>query len=273
MTSLPQPEVTGTFEKITGAEPWTELYQALHNKMLLKAVVTGLAENPLKPAEKCLEIMFGNIRGIIPENETGLRDNNIKTLRTLLGRETCFKVAHIYRGQDLVVLSRRKAVEEIAPKTWTNLELGQVVEGTVMAVVPNMGAIVDIGMVDAFLPIKELGWGWVKNARDVVKINEKISVKVIRLDKENKVVHVSLKEVMPDPWLNVVPNRFKEKGQYVGRVCVILENGVLVEMMGGVNLKAMGKTEGVEIGAEVVVHVDNIDVENRKMWGKIIHVI
>ena len=89
------------------------------------------------------------------------------------------------REKNLVV-SRRELLEqeraEQREKTWATLEEGQVREGVVRSV-KDFGAFVDLGGVDGLLPIGEMSWSRVAKVDDLVKIGDKVKVKVLKIDR------------------------------------------------------------------------------------------
>lgn len=60
----------------------------------------------------------------------------------------------------------------------------------------NFGAFVDLGIKEyRLIHISELSDKYIKSPHDVVKINQKVNVKVINIGKERKRISLSLKEV------------------------------------------------------------------------------
>lgn len=77
-------------------------------------------------------------------------------------------------------------------------EVGELVVATIKEV-KRFGAYLeldDFGII-AYLPISEVSSKWVRNIFDVLKVGEKIVVKVLRVDYRNNTVDVSLKDVSP----------------------------------------------------------------------------
>ena len=74
---------------------------------------------------------------------------------------------------------RKKLVAEI----WKNLNVDDVVEGTVMRFT-DYGAFVDIGGIDGLLHISEISWGKLKHPQEVLSIGQKINVKVLSMNEE-----------------------------------------------------------------------------------------
>ena len=74
-----------------------------------------------------------------------------------------------------------RSAPSCARRTWTTLEEGQVREGVVRSV-KDFGAFVDIGGVDGLLPIGEMSWSRVNKADDLVRIGDKVTVKVLKID-------------------------------------------------------------------------------------------
>ena len=88
-----------------------------------------------------------------------------------------------------LVISRRELLEqeraEQREKTWATLEEGQVREGVVRSV-KDFGAFVDLGGVDGLLPIGEMSWSRVAKVDEVVKIGDKVNVKVLKIDRTSQ---------------------------------------------------------------------------------------
>ncbi|MEM4160560.1 MAG: translation initiation factor IF-2 subunit alpha [Thermoplasmata archaeon] len=81
--------------------------------------------------------------------------------------------------------------EEIFP------EDGELVVATVVKV-ENHGAYValdEYGGLQGYIPVQEVSTGWVKFIRDFVREEQKVVAKVIRVDREKKMIDLSLKYV------------------------------------------------------------------------------
>ncbi|WP_436756535.1 hypothetical protein, partial [Streptomyces sp. URMC 124] len=60
--------------------------------------------------------------------------------------------------------------------------------------------MLDIGGITTELPVQEYGYGWVDDLRVEVSAGDHLKVKVVELDKENKIVKVSKKATEKSPW-------------------------------------------------------------------------
>lgn len=89
----------------------------------------------------------------------------------------------------------RISLTMIAPGTRTirDLEVGELVTGTVQRLT-NYGAFVDIGLErDAMLHVKEMGDGYVAKPEDVVKVGEEIEARISGVDARRGRIDLSLK--------------------------------------------------------------------------------
>ncbi|MCL4378786.1 MAG: RNA-binding transcriptional accessory protein [Actinobacteria bacterium] len=76
-----------------------------------------------------------------------------------------------------------------------DLRVGMVLNGLINNIT-NFGAFVDIGIKDyGLIHISELSHKFIKSPHEIVKINQKVSVKVIGIDKDRKRISLSLKDV------------------------------------------------------------------------------
>ena len=75
------------------------------------------------------------------------------------------------------------------------LKVGAIVEGTVKTIT-NFGAFIDLGEgVTGLVHISEIADGYVKSVNDYLEENQKVEVKVIAVDEENKKITLSMKKV------------------------------------------------------------------------------
>lgn len=96
------------------------------------------------------------------------------------------------------------------------VEPGEVFEGTVVTTV-DFGAFVEIlpGR-EGLVHISHLSWEHVKKTEDVVKVGDKLQVKVIEVDDEGK-IRLSRKELLPKPANYVAPEPRERGGDRGGR--------------------------------------------------------
>lgn len=94
------------------------------------------------------------------------------------------------------------SLKQLLPDPWESFphSVGDIVEGEVSALV-DYGAFLNIASVTGILHRSELSWTKMEvPLREMLSIGDKIKVMIISLDKENKKMALSLREVEGDPW-------------------------------------------------------------------------
>ncbi|HHD78933.1 MAG TPA: S1 RNA-binding domain-containing protein, partial [Epsilonproteobacteria bacterium] len=96
------------------------------------------------------------------------------------------------------------SIKDANPDPWADIDAIIGVGDTVTATVSNIepyGVFVDLGEdLEAFLHVSEISWDKnVKHPKDYLENNTDINVEVIEVDKENRRLRVSLKNLLPKP--------------------------------------------------------------------------
>lgn len=267
---------------------WEEVYRSRQTKAILKWPVVGVSEFSIGSGEDkektlCLVIGKGNIRGLIPIQETGIK---IEEDKPLVNRARLYK----FIGQDIsaiangkidvegewFIASRKLALEREAARTWPNLKEGMVVTVAARRIYEN-SVIVEHGGVEMYLPVYEISHGWVDEILDVIQPGDVFDVKIVRLDPEEGRVIVSLKALIPNPWPGAA-KRYLKGGAYQGVVTGVVRYGVFVNFEPGVNALCNHlKTDRfkVEKGDVVAVMVKEVklDGEEGRIRGSVVRVI
>ncbi len=135
-----------------------------------------------------------------------------------------------------IVVSRRKWLEkDIRDKQHSFFEtkkVGDIVEGIVKTFTA-FGAFVDLGGFDGLLHINDMSWGHASKPKDYVKKDEKISLKIINIDVENRRINLSLKHMKENPWSNFT-EKYKKNDIVDGVVSKITNFGAFIEIEEGI---------------------------------------
>ena len=117
------------------------------------------------------------------------------------------------------------------------LRPGQIVTGTV-ASIPKFGVFVNLDGEPAgyrgagFIQLPELSWRYVDHMTDVVAVGQRLTLKVIYVDREFQLqALVSLKEMQEDPFISVA-DRVGEVA--TGPIEKITSRGAFVDIAGGI---------------------------------------
>ncbi|NTV62530.1 MAG: 30S ribosomal protein S1 [Oscillochloris sp.] len=112
-----------------------------------------------------------------------------------IGEQFSFKILEIDPEGTRISLSLRRAMRT---QRMQGLESGQILEGTVSGLAP-FGAFVDIGVGrDGLVHISALSSSRVGKVEDVVKVNDKVTVKVLEVDQQSKRISLTMRLDEPD---------------------------------------------------------------------------
>jgi small subunit ribosomal protein S1 len=186
------------------------------------------------------------LRGFLPASLVDLR--RVRDLDPFIGEEIEAKVIELDRNRNNVVLSRRAYLEEEQAEQrqafLDDLAEGEVREGVVSSVV-NFGAFVDLGGMDGLVHVSELSWQHVNHPSEVVKVGDKVTIKVLEVDLDRERISLSIRQTLKDPW--EVFSAENEVGSVVeGKVIKTVPFGAFVSVADGV--------EGLVHVSEIAVH-------------------
>jgi (E)-4-hydroxy-3-methyl-but-2-enyl pyrophosphate reductase len=220
-------------------------------------------------------IVYLGLRAFMPASQVGLRYE--ADLSHYVGQTLKAKIIELEPARRRVILSHRAVLEEERETKrealWAELEEGQIRSGTVTKLT-DFGAFVDLGGAEGLVHISEMAWSRVRHPSEVVDEGEEVDVKVLRLDPDRNRISLGLKQVKPDPWLEIRHN-FPVGTVHEGLVTNILDFGAFVKLMDGVEglvhisqlaPRHVGHpTEIVEIGQLVKVKVLDINEDERRI--------
>ena len=187
------------------------------------------------------------------------------------------KVSRVDQRRNRAVFSHKMFLneekEKLVAEIWENLNVDDVVEGTVMRFT-DYGAFVDIGGIDGLLHISEISWGKLRHPQEVLSIGQKINVKVLSMNKEKGKISLGLKQNTPEPW-SVIDENY-EIGQVIeGKVVQIKEYGAFIELEPGLDglvhisevaHKRVGNiTDELTVGQVVNAKILEIDKDRRRI--------
>ena len=165
-----------------------------------------------------------------------------------------------------IVVSRRKLIEEMRAKQKEKL-LAEIKEGELrIGTVKNIadfGAFVDLGGIDGLLHITDMSWGRINHPSDMVRIDDKIEVKVLHVDKDREKIALGLKQKSASPWENVA-DKYPENSRVIGEVVNVMSYGAFVKLKEGieglVHISEMSWTKRINHPSELVQIGDKIEV-------------
>jgi small subunit ribosomal protein S1 len=189
-----------------------------------------------------LIVPFGEVRGFIPASHVaglprGLDEvERQDRLTAYVGKDIELKVIEVNPVRRRLVLSEREAQrasrDQRKQRLLDDLNEGDVCQGTVSGL-RDFGAFVDLGGADGLIHISELAWHRVRHPGEVLKVGEEIEVQILRLDKENRRIGLSLKRLRPNPWDQV--DELYAVGQTVeGTVSRVVSFGAFIELATGI---------------------------------------
>ncbi len=200
------------------------------------------------------------------------------SLNSLLGQTIQVKIVKINPSRKNIIVSRKDLLEkekqESKAKTMEELEVGSIRKGTVKNIT-DFGVFINLGGIDGLLHITDMSWGRVNHPSELVKVGDKIDVKILSFDKETMRVSLGLKQIEANPWAHV-DTRYPIGSKAKGRIVNVVPYGVFVELERGIeglvhvseiswSKRITNPADVFKSGDSVDVMVLNIDKEHEKI--------
>ncbi|HBF33369.1 TPA: hypothetical protein DDW35_02275 [Candidatus Sumerlaeota bacterium] len=246
---------------------WLRLEQACAQRVpvmgkIVRAVKGGVLVN------------LDGVEGFMPGSQIGDRKTE---LEEWVGKEVEARVIEFDREKNKVVLSRRVIIEETRKRaledSLTKVNVGDIIEGTVKTVL-GFGAFLDVAGLDAALPREELSYERAAAPSSLVKVGDKVQVKILEIDRETGRLRVSRKALITDPWAGVA-ERFPVGSSVTGEVVTTTKFGAFVRIEEGLTGlihisdlswdKNARITDHVKEGDTVSAVVVSVDVDKKRL--------
>ena len=214
------------------------------------------------------------IKAFLPGSQMDLRP--VRNLDSFVGQTLDFKIIKVNNKRGNVVLSRRVVLEKERASLPESAEVkeGSVVTGFVKNITAY-GAFIDLGDRDGLLHITDMSWSRIEHPNQLLKVGQKLDLKILRFDAEKNRVSLGLKQMSEEKWEESV-SKYKE-GQIVkAKVSSFIDYGVFVLLDEGIeglvhvnelswNRKAKPPSQMLKIGQEIEVKILEIKKSNRRL--------
>ncbi len=256
-------------KRIASRKMWNELEEKFKDKDAVYTVVGKEAVNGGVIAD------LDGIRVFIPASLIDIKF--VKDLNQFVGQTFDIKIIEFDKNKKKIVGNRRVIIEAEANKLkeelWSKFVPKQQIEGTVKRIT-DFGAFVDIGGVDGLLHVADIAWYRINHPSDILKVNDKINVLILSVNKEKERISLGLKQLLPKPW-ETVSSKYSEGQVIKGKVVRVLDFGAFVELEPGIDglihisqiaLNHVDKvSDELNIGDEVECKILSVDPENKKI--------
>lgn len=228
-----------------------------------------------------LLVELEGIRGFLPVSQLAAghyprvsgadKDEILQKLNALAGKPIRVRILDVSRKDNKLIFSEKEAVKNDMQARFSELKVGDEVEGVVTGVI-DFGAFVNVEGIEGLIHISEISWERVENPRDYVKVGETVKAKIIAIDKDR--LSLSLKQMQQDPWLKEV-TAFNKGDIVEGKITRITPFGAFVQLSSSVealvHVSEMGDEDNVDpekifqLNEKKKFKVLEIDLEARKI--------
>ena len=258
-----------SIDRARGEQGWRVLEKAMDNNESCKGVITGsnrggaVVESEGVQGFVPLSQLVGPARELyVPGGEPPKEG--------FIGMEVEFKIIELNRRRNRAIFSERAALQ-----AWKQIQkmrlVQELTEGEIrkgrVAGISNFGAFVDLGGADGLIHISELSWEPVKSPDEIVTVGTEIDVFVLRVDRENLKIALSLRRLQPEPW-DEIETKFAVGQTVAGTVTKLANFGAFARIDRGIE----GLIHISELAHQVIKHPRDVVSEGDELELKIIRI-
>jgi small subunit ribosomal protein S1 len=258
-----------SIDRARGEQGWRILEKAMESNDTCKGVITGSNRGGAVVESEGVQGFIPLSQLVGPARELYVPGGE-PPKEGFIGMEVEFKIIELNRRRNRAIFSERAALQ--AWKQIQKMRLvqelteGEIRRGRVTGI-SNFGAFVDLGGADGLIHISELSWEPVKSPDDIVTVGTEIDVFVLRIDRENLKIALSLRRLQPEPW-DEIETKFSVGQVVTGTVTKLANFGAFARIDRGIE----GLIHISELAHQVIKHPRDVVNEGDELQLKIIRI-
>ena len=207
-------------EKAVRQKAWHNLQNSFNENK----VVTGVPFNRVKGG---MSVDLDGVVAFLPGSQIETRQI-IKDTKELLNKPLELMILKMDKYRGNIVVSRKAITEnelkEQRSELLKNIKEGSIIEGKVKNIT-DYGAFIDLGGIDGLVHVTDISWTKINNPSDVLELNSKIKIKVLKFDEELSRLSLGIKQLNENPWDKVSDN-IKSNEKVLAKVVSMNDNNV-----------------------------------------------
>lgn len=167
------------------------------------------------------------------------------------------------------------SIKQLKPSPWEvvakKYHVGDKVTGKVRSLT-EFGAFVGLPEgVDGLIHISDMSWTrHINHPSEILRRGQKIEALVLNIEPDKEKIALGLKQLIPDPWLTEIPEKYLLGTEVRCKVLKSTEFGLFVEIEGEVegliySSEILKREEPYKEGDEIIARIIKIDTEERKI--------
>lgn len=150
----------------------------------------------------------------------------LQELKKFIGREFRVRIIGIEQATKKLIISEKLEELEALRQKLSKYKVGDIIEGEVRGIV-EYGIFVRFDeVIEGLVHISELDWQLIDDPRTLYKIGQRVKAKIIGINGDQ--VSLSIKQLIPDPWLT---SDLQEGQMIKGKIVRIKSYGIIVDIM------------------------------------------
>ena len=180
-----------------------------------------------------------------------------------IGDEIEVRIMEIDKEQERISLGLKQKTENPWVSVTEKYPVGSVVKGEVVNIM-NYGAFLKLETgIEGLIHISEMSWTRrINHPSEVVAIGDIVEVVVLKVDKENTEISLSMKQTEVNPWA-IIEEKYPKDSVISGRVRNLTNYGAFIEIEDGVDgllhISDMSWSKKVNHPSEIVKKGDKVD--------------
>lgn len=224
-------------------------------------------------------VKVAGVRGFVPSSQFGRQ--YLGKLDSLQNKSFNVKVIEVNRKNNRLIFSEKAVSEQAAlahqADALKKVKPGDVLEGVVSGIMPfgvfvradiSNGAKVKDLFLEGLVHISEISWEKVDNPAHYYKVGDSVKVKVIGVDIKSARLHLSVKQLLADPWLKLT-KAYPEGKKVKGQITRLAAFGAFVNLSAGVDglihISKIPSDADFKVGQSIECFVEKVDAEHRRM--------
>ncbi len=246
----------------------------LEQAYLEKIPVEGLVEKEIKGG---YDIRIGEFRAFCPYSKMGERRSDNPA--DYIGKHLSFKIQEYKDNGRSILVSNRVIFEEARQARLEELKAslheGMVITGAI-ASIQSFGAFVDLGGIQALLPVSEISRSRVEDIQATLSVGQEIEALILQIDWRNERITLSMKSLLADPW-DTAWERYPAGSRHTGKVVRLADFGAFVSLEPGIDglmhsseinkasSYGTGREAAFKLGQALSVEILGVDQSNRRI--------